>query len=140
MRDVTDPRTGIQTTEKYMTFMPQSGELKVYCDGVAAVRARIQRLGALPTPDFSRTRLPPPPSMPGDLATVFVPENNPRYASLVEWSRQTETDARLWKFDERRGICVAWNIWDDRRRITRSLGDLTNKIMAEGKPGAVSIT
>jgi hypothetical protein len=44
-----------------MSFMPNAGELKVYCDGVAARRDRIQRLGALPAPDFNRPRLPPPP-------------------------------------------------------------------------------
>jgi hypothetical protein len=95
IREVTDPNTGIQTTEKYMTFMPNAGELKVYCEGAAARRDRIQKLGALPRPDFSHARLPPPPPSPGDLANVFVPADNPRYASLLEWAKTA--DPRLFK-------------------------------------------
>src|SRR4051812_17879854 len=44
MRDVTDPRTGIQTTEKFAAFMPNAGELKIYCEAVAARVERLQRL------------------------------------------------------------------------------------------------
>jgi len=36
IREVTDPRSGIQASEKHCTFMPQAGEVKVYCDAVAA--------------------------------------------------------------------------------------------------------
>ncbi len=60
IREVTDPRTGIATNEKYMSFMPNAGEIKVYCDGIATRKERLQRLGSLPAPDFSRSRLPPP--------------------------------------------------------------------------------
>jgi hypothetical protein len=38
IRIVTDPRTGISTSEKFATFMPNSGELKIYCDDLAAKR------------------------------------------------------------------------------------------------------
>lgn len=114
MREVTDPRTGIMTTEKYMSFMPNPGELKVYCDGVAAVRDRIRHLGSLPTPDFTRLRLPAPPAAPGDYANIFVPDTHRRYATLVEWTKTG--DVRCWKFgrssDNRAGIWVALDIWD----------------------------
>lgn len=110
MREVTDPRTGIQTTEKFAPFMPNAGELKVYCDGIAAVRDRIQRLGALPAPDFNRPRLAAPPRAPGDLATIFVPKENPRYAALVEWSKTA--DERLFKFEARPGIWVSYDTWE----------------------------
>lgn len=112
IREATDPRTGICTTEKYMSFMPNAGELKVYCDGVAARRDRIRRLGELPAPDFSRARLAAPARAPGDLATVFVPKENPRYAALVEWSKTA--DERLFKFDDRPGIWISWDTWEHR--------------------------
>lgn len=127
IREVTDPRTGIQTTEKYMTFMPQSGELKVYCDSVAARRDRIQRLGSLPTPDFTRGRLPPPPPAPGDLATVFVPAGHPRCASLVEWAKTA--DPRLWKFESRPGIWVSYDTWDQRPAAARKFADIAKEIL-----------
>src|ERR1700730_13554767 len=57
IREVTDPRTGIMTSEKYMSFMPNAGELKVYCEGQAARRERLRRLGELPPADFSRARI-----------------------------------------------------------------------------------
>lgn len=115
IREVTDPRTGISTSEKHMSFLPNSGELKVYCDGIAARRERIRQLGALPV-DFSRGRLPPRPSRPGNQATVFVSEANSRYQDLVEWSKSA--DPRLWKFgkssDGRSGIWVALHVLADR--------------------------
>lgn len=121
IREVTDPNTGIQTTEKYMTFMPNAGELKVYCDGVAARKERLQRLGSLPPVDFSRARLPPPPRQPGDLATIFVPAANPRYAELVEWSKTA--DPRKFKFEQRPGIWVSYDTWDQRQVARRIPGD-----------------
>lgn len=122
IREVTDPVTGIAATEKFMTFMPNAGELKVYCDAIASRRERVQRLGALPRPDFTRQRLPPPEPMPGDLATVFVPEANPRYAALLEWSKTA--GPRLWKFDDRRGgIWVSYDTWDLRHTRAKRLAD-----------------
>jgi hypothetical protein len=34
IRKATDPVTGISSTEKFAAFMPNSGELKIYCDGL----------------------------------------------------------------------------------------------------------
>jgi len=121
IREVTDPLTGIQTTEKYMVFMPNAGELKVYCDGVAARRERLQRLGSLPKPDFTRARLPPPPPAPGDKATIFVPASNPRYPELKKWSETA--DPRLFKFEARPGIWVSYDTWETRQIARRMPGD-----------------
>jgi hypothetical protein len=133
IREVTDPRSGIATSEKYMSFMPNAGELKVYCDGVAARRDRLQRLGSLPPVDFNRARLPPPPPAPGDKATVFVPDKNPRYPALVEWSKTA--DPREWKFgissDGRSGIWVAFAVWDDRQTVARKIGDVAAAVTNE---------
>lgn len=133
IREVTDPRTGIATSEKYMSFMPNAGELKVYCDGVAARRERIQRLGSLPRPDFTQPRLPRPPLRPGDLATVFVPPENPRYPQFVEWAKTA--DPKLWKFgvssDNRNGIWVSYDTWDLRQIATRKLSDIAQPIIEQ---------
>ena len=48
IRVVTDPRSGIATTEKFMAFMPNAGELKVYCDAIRDRRARYQCLDERP--------------------------------------------------------------------------------------------
>jgi hypothetical protein len=121
MREVTDPRTGICATEKYMSFMPNAGELKVYCEAVAARKERLKRLGDLPKPDFRRARLAPPEPTPGDLAQVFVPQGHARYRALIDWSQAA--DPRLWKFDTssdgRAGICVSWDVWEHRSEVAR---------------------
>lgn len=137
MRDVTDPRTGIQTTEKFATFMPNAGELKIYCDGIAARQAQLQELGKLPRVDFSRQRLPAPAPAHGDLATVFVPASNARYPALVEWSNTA--DPRKFKFEARPGIWVSYDTWE-RRALVRTaaepmtafkLSDAARRTMAE---------
>jgi hypothetical protein len=138
IREVTDPRTGIMTTEKFMTFMPNAGELKVYCDGIAARRERLQRLGTRAKP---AERLAPPPPVPGDLATIFVPMNNPRYPALVEWAKTA--DPRKWKYEAARpGIWIAHDIWDQRQMAARitpkadlpqrlELSEAARKVMAD---------
>lgn len=135
IREVTDPRTGISTSEKYMSFLPNSGELKVYCDGIAARRDRIRKLGDLPPVDFSRARLPPPAPRPGDLATVFVSEADGRYQDLVEWSGTADT--RLWRLgtssDGRTGIWVAWHVISDRLACARTIGEITKAVVQDSK-------
>jgi hypothetical protein len=130
IREVTDPRTGIMTSEKYMSFMPNAGELKVYCEGQAARRERLRRLGELPPADFSRARLPPPPAAPGDLATIFVPASDSRYASLLDWSKTA--DPRKFKFEKRPGIWVSYDTWDQRvDMVGRRVGDIAKDIAAD---------
>lgn len=120
IREVTDPLTGIVTSEKYMSFMPNAGELKVYCEGVAARKERLKRLGSLPPVDFSRARLAPPERQPGDKATVFVPASNSHYPALKKWSETA--DKRLFKFEERPGIWVSYDTWENRQTAARIPG------------------
>jgi hypothetical protein len=117
IREVTDPRTGIQTTERFETFMPNAGELKRYCEGIAARNERLQKLGSLPRPDFSRARLAPSERQPGDQATIFVPASNARYPELLKWSETA--DKRLFKFESRPGIWVSYDTWDSRQIAKR---------------------
>src|SRR3990167_2092890 len=70
IREVTDPRSGISTVtdfgqlhKDFTAFMPNSGELKAYCDGIVNRRWRVDQYAALPPP---RLRLPKPPAGPGD--------------------------------------------------------------------------
>ena len=132
MREVTDPLTGIQTSEKHMTFMPNAGELKRYCDGVADRRDRLQRLGSKPAPDFNRPALPRPEPRPGDQATVFVPDISPRYREMVDWSKAPETDPRKWRMgvssDNRPGIWISYDIWDQRQVAVRKRPDMPQKL------------
>jgi hypothetical protein len=132
IREVTDPRTGIQTTEKHMTFMPQAGELKVYCEAIAARRHRLNHLGSLQKP--IQERLPPPEPRPGDKATVHVPSTHERYAKLVEWSRTaSEREWRLGKSsDGRDGIWVSWSIWEDGAPM-KKIGDAAREIREQFK-------
>jgi hypothetical protein len=136
IREVTDPRTGIAASERYMSFMPNAGELKVYCETVAARRDRLKRLGELPRPDFSRVQLPPAERPPGDLATIFVPTDNKRYSQLVEWSKTA--NPRLWKFglssDKRAGIWVSYDTWEDpNSTYSQRLGDICETVLKKGK-------
>lgn len=118
MREVTDPRTGICTSEKFCSFMPNAGELKVYCDAIDARQHRLQELGKLPRVDFTRARLPSPPPAPGAKATIFVPAANPEYQKLLEWSKTA--DPLLFKFEARPGIWVSYDTWENRRTVVRA--------------------
>lgn len=114
IRDVTDPRTGIQTTEKFATFMPNSGELKLYCDAQMARRGRIERLASIPKPNFDMARLAPPVPPAGHLANVWVPAAHRRYAAMCEWAKTAEP--RFWKFERRNntdGIWIPLSVWED---------------------------
>jgi hypothetical protein len=134
IREVTDPNTGISTSEKFMTFMPNAGELKVYCDGVAARRERIKHLGSLPAPTRARAALPPPEPRPGDKANVFVPANHHRYADIAAMAQRE--NERLWRFgksdDGRAGIWVASHLLEKQRPVSMpSFGDLAGRIVSE---------
>lgn len=134
IQEVTDPNTGIAATEKFMTFMPNAGELKVYCDAMAARRERVQRLGKLPRADF--TRLSPPRPGPGDLATVFVPAAHNRYDSLVEWSKTAHP--MYWKFEKRPGIWVSYDVWDQRHTAAKRLSDYAKPVVEAAEEAAQS--
>lgn len=106
---VTDPRTGISTHEKFRTFMPNSGELKAYCDEQQAIRDKFKGYAALPRPTFKR--LPSPPPRPGHRANVFVPTSAPQYAAMLERARAPDADPLDWRNDGvRPGIWVTM-VW-----------------------------
>lgn len=136
IREVTDPRMGISTTEQHASFMPTSGELKRYCEAEAGRKARLRRLGDLPRPVPLQNRLAAPnprDAAPGAYANVFVPNDNPRYSSLVKWSETA--DPRLFRFgrssDQRVGIWISHAIWDSG---TGRVGSLTGAIERDVNP------
>lgn len=98
IREATDPRTGIQTSEKFATFMPNAGELKRYCDGIAERKYRLEQLAKIPKPIPASHRLEAPIEArpPGYLANIHVPDWHPRYAKLAEWTKTAEP--RFWRF------------------------------------------
>src|SRR6266581_2890570 len=57
----------------------------------------------------------------GDLATVFVPEDNIRYPKFIEWAGTA--NPRLWKFGvssgSRKGIWISYDTWDLRQITAR---------------------
>lgn len=116
IRDVTDPRIGICSDEKFATFPPNVGELKRYCEAKAAHRDHLKRLGSRRQP-ISAERLlaaPDPRDAPdGCWANVHIPSTNGRYAAIVEWSKTA--DRRKWKFGKSSvgvdGIWIAHDVW-----------------------------
>lgn len=65
IREATDPRMGIQSTEKFAAFMPNSGEVKAFCEALASQKERIARYRLLPPPDPQTRRPVPPDPAPG---------------------------------------------------------------------------
>lgn len=108
IREVTDPRTGISTDERYATWPPNSGELKIYCEGKAAVNARIKQYSQMPRPNL--TRLAPPPPAPGRRANILVRKENPRFAEMCEKAKKS--DEAEWKW-HMHGIVVASGWWNE---------------------------
>lgn len=134
IKAVTDPYSGLPSKKKENGYsgMPDVADVREACDDEATRIARMERYRVLPAPDFSRARLAPPPPMPGDLATVFVPETNPRYLALVEWTKTA--DPRLWKFEGRPGIWVSFDTWDQRQTVAKKLADVTKEILPPAAP------
>jgi hypothetical protein len=108
IREATDPRTGISSTEKFMSFMPNSGELKAYCDALAQRRRRMAEYAAMPRVDFRQ--LDAPPKGPGARANVFCSAGNGRYQVLCERAENPTSNALDFRYDvERGGIWVNQN-------------------------------
>lgn len=104
MREVTDPRTGISTDDRYCDYLPNSGQLKVYCDEIRDRRARYQHLGSIKrTPHVAL----PPDNRPGRLANIFVHADAPQYQRAMELIK--DADPAHWKADEngRAGIWIS---------------------------------
>lgn len=113
---ITDPRTGIQRRSKWpptISEVIEAGE--DHKEHLAKIRAPRITLKAPAIRDL-RDR------SPGSLATIFVPECNPRYASLVEWTEHA--DPALWKFgrssDARAGLWVSHQAWNDPQSTRKS--------------------
>lgn len=68
VREATDPRTGIQSTDKFTAFMPNAGEVRTFCVDLAARKERLERYRLLP-PAEPRVRVPVPPDPPVDPQT-----------------------------------------------------------------------
>lgn len=119
IKAVTDPYSGLPSKKKENGYsgLPDVADVREACDDEAGRIARMDRYRQLPAPDFNRKRLAAPQRAPGDLATVFVPESNPRYQALLEWSKTA--DGRKFKFEQRPGIWVAHDIWDARQIAAR---------------------
>lgn len=129
IKAVTDPYSGLPSKKKESGYsgMPDVADVREACDYEATRIARMERYRALPAPDFNRPRLAKPAPSPGDLATVFVPESNPRFAMLVEWAKTA--DQRKWKYDGRAGIVVSYDTWDQRPAATRRLVEASAAIL-----------
>jgi hypothetical protein len=108
--EVTDPRTGISTHEKFAAFPPNPGELKRYCEDRAARRARLGQYAEMPTPDFSRPQLAPPVPKPGRRANVFVHRDCPRYGEMCERAHKPEADPAEFEWHPE-GIKVSLTWW-----------------------------
>lgn len=131
IRRVTDPRTGISTTEKFRTFMPNSGELKAYCEEQAVVADRVRRYAALPAPNWKA--LPKPPPAPGDRANLFVHKGHPGYDEMVARAQHPDANPREWKWDEhgREGIWVNMNWYGRGRTVSAGLRQFTDEDLRE---------
>lgn len=132
IRRVTDPRTGISTTEKFLTFMPNSGELKNYCDQQAERDARLRRYRHLPSREAVRL-IDPPPKGPGHRANVIVLASAPQYAAMVERA-QKHTDPLDFKY-ENNGISVPIT-WLLDRPLSDPFSNAMVARMAEPSPPA----
>jgi hypothetical protein len=82
--------------------MPNSGELKVYCDAIRERRFHINSLGQLRK---TVIKYLPPDDTPGRRANLFVPVDSPQYEVAREWT--LKADAADWRWDEgRKGLWV----------------------------------
>lgn len=126
IREVTDPRTGIQNAPDFRAFPPNSGELKAFCEAEISRRARLGAYQKLP-PVSAAPRLDSPEKLPGRCANLFVRSDMPRYAEMLE--RTKNADPKDWRSDPARGgiwVSLAW--WTDR---SGSLGEAAQSLAQE---------
>lgn len=76
--EATHPRTGIQATDKFKSWPPNSGELKEFCDGLVARNARHELYMTLPKPNLA-PRLPPPAGLRGEITWDEVKAKHAQY-------------------------------------------------------------
>lgn len=109
VRYVTSPQTGIQRRSKWP---PTISEVLEACE---QHQDHLRRLAETRPAIANRLAAPSTLQRPqGYLANIFVHEEHPRYASLVEWTK--EADPKFWKFgtsktDSRAGLWVSNEKW-----------------------------
>ena len=108
MRQATDPRSGISTNEKFCDYMPNSGQLKVFCD---EMRDRKHRYDRLASTSYRPSTTPPIDDTPGRRAQIFVRDDASQYPRCLELSKTADTAD--WKWDEngRAGIWVSIGLY-----------------------------
>lgn len=116
IREVTDPRTGIQTMGDFTRFPPNAGELKSYCAAHAAYKARLAGYADLPPVDRNRPLLPAPPPRPGRRANIIVGRDSSRYREMCDRANRPGADPAEFEYLPN-GIKVAMSWWwSDRQR------------------------
>jgi hypothetical protein len=114
IREVTDPCTGIMTSEKHMSFMLNAGELKVYCEAIAARRERLKRR-TLPRFAWPLPRLQMAAS---------------RMCSFRKTIRAQVLEVRQIQHG-RDGIWVARGVWDPDPLFMSRIGEVAAKVANE---------
>lgn len=110
IREVTDPRTGIATTEKFAAFLPNPGELKARCEAIAEHRARISQYNELPPVDLGRIALPAPEPRPGRRANLLVGKDCHRYEEMRQRALKADSDPAEFEWNAK-GIKVSLSWW-----------------------------
>lgn len=114
-----------------MTFMPNSGELKVFCDEQQVIADRINRYASLPVPE--RLALPAPergPPLPGHRANTLVPPHAPQYAAMLARAQDPNSDPLDFKCDNQ-GLWVDYRWLIDMPKRNVGLEAITRRMAAE---------
>lgn len=110
---VTSPRTGMQRRSKWP---PTISEIVTACEEHQGFLKRHRTEKPLVV---QRLIHEPAEPTPGDLATLFVPKNHPRYPTFIEWTKYGSP--RLWRYgkssDCRDGIWINLTIWETPDRV-----------------------
>lgn len=99
IREATDPRSGISTRGKFQSLMPNSGEMRQFCEELAARRQRMTDYQALPSTRSVAARLPPPDPLtraPGWRANLFVRAGYPGYERMCERAKGAHCGDWCW--------------------------------------------
>jgi hypothetical protein len=105
----TDPRTGIQATEQYRSFPPNSGEVKAFCD------SEVRRIheASKERPNFRKRDYVPPESYPGCRANLLMHADAPQFGAVEAWSKSPDADDRDWRYDDRGRLWIALSVWNN---------------------------
>lgn len=102
--EATHPRTGIQASEKFKSWPPNSGELKQFCDDMAKREARYAIYDQLPKPNLApwQPALPRPPALPQE-ARPTLTELASRHSDMA-WAQNILSGARTARAAPHRGF------------------------------------